>query len=300
MYVDIKTMREVSMGNPDITSRFFKDMRRLKPLSSEKQTELIKEYAKCDDNKRKDEIRDALVLANEAFIVSMARHLATADDFNDLVSEGNIGMMKAIKDFNVERDNKFLTYAAYHIHKAMVEYQNNVKKMIKPKNVARVYAYSEDAKNKFFTENARYPSDDELIYVLDEQGISFSNKEDLHDITVTSIDGGFFETNTDVTPTDLFDAMCYTRNDVNKDESSITKHIDKMTTHQMAEAALSVLNEKEQDIVRKYFGIGCRQMSPCELAYEKGLNGDGDKIERRIKRYIKKIRNNGKIDFSIY
>ena len=32
MYVDIKTMREVSMGNPDITSRFFKDMRRLKTV----------------------------------------------------------------------------------------------------------------------------------------------------------------------------------------------------------------------------------------------------------------------------
>ena len=300
MYIDIKTMREVSMGNPDITSRFFKDMRRLKPLSSEKQTELIKEYAKCDDNKRKNEIRDALVLANQAFIVSMARHLATADDFNDLVSEGNIGIIKAINEFNIKKDNKFLTYAAYHIHKAMVDYQNNVKKMVKPKNVARVYAYCEDAKNKFFTKNARYPSDDELIYILDEQGINFSNKEDLHDITVTSIEGAFSDANTDVTPTDLFDTMCYTRNDADKEESSVTKHMDAMTTHQMAETALSFLNDKERDIVRKFYGIGCRQMSPCELAYEKGLNGDGEKIERRIKRYINKIRTHGKIDINLH
>ena len=71
------------MGNPEITSRYFKDMRRLKTLTPSEQTELIQEYAKSKDAKRKTEIMQSLVMANQAFIVSMARHLSMDDDFND-------------------------------------------------------------------------------------------------------------------------------------------------------------------------------------------------------------------------
>ena len=302
MYIDIKTMREVSMGNPDITERFFKDMRRLKPLTSERQTELIKEYAKCKGNKkRQEEIRDELVLANQPFIVSMARHLATLDDFNDLVSEGNMGLMRAIKNFDANRDNKFLTYAAYHIRKAMTDYQINIKRIVKPKNVTRVYAYSEDAKNKFFIENGRFPSDDELVYVLDEQGINFNNKEDLHDITVTSLDRGFMDEDVDITTADRYDDVCYTRTDGDKTVSNVTEHLNKLTTHQLIEKALSYLTNDERDLVCKYYGIGHRQMTPTELAMERGygLEDGAVKIEKLINKSIKKIRKHGKIDINV-
>ena len=293
MFINCKTMRRVSMPSPDITSRYFKDIRRLKQLSGEEQLELVREYGACDEENKKIEIRNKLILANQPFIVSMARHLALDDDFNDLISEGTFGLIKAIEAFDSEKENKFLTYASYYIKKAMIDFQCNVKKIIKPKNVARVYAYSDSAKNKFFTENGRYPSDDELLEKLEKNGVVFSNKEDMYDIEISSIDTGFNHDDID-NYLDWFDNLYYEKND-RIDNSNVSEHIENISTAQMVQHSLSYLDEKEENIVCKYYGIGCKQLTPTEISYMIGANGNTNKVEKLISKCIKKIRKNGKV-----
>ncbi len=298
MFIDCKTMRQVVMGNPDVTNRYLKDVRLLKTLGHAEQTELIKEYAVCSDKKRRQEIKDTLVTANQAFIISMARHLSTGSgsDFNDLISEGNIGLIKAIDAFDVTKENRFLTYAAHWIHKAMTDYIIFQKRLVKPKNAVRAYTYSDSTKSRFFGENGRYPTDEELKEVLDDNGITFSNKEDLYNITFSSIDAEFDYDDSDVTNTGWFDKYCYT-NMAYGDDTNIQAHMNNVTLKHMVDKSLSYLNDDEREIMCQYYGIGSRQYTVYELS--KRLNTNEGHVKNLIKKYIKKIRKNRKVETDV-
>lgn len=307
MYIDCNTMRQVTMGNPDITNRFFKDLRQLKRLPHDSQTELMQEYAACSDEKRRQEIKNEIVLANEAFVVSIARHLSNWDDFNDLVSEGNIGLIKAMDAFNSENENNFLTYAAHWIRKMMVEYIILSKRIVKPKNPIRVYTYSEAAKNKYFCENGWFPTESETLSILKEKGVPLANEKDLYSISVSSIDADFMDGSPDTTDTGWFDKVCYENGYSIENQSNVSKHMENLTVKSLVNQSLSYLDDAEKKVICQYFGIGERQQTPYEIGLRLGMKGktpeDIKKIERKveklIKKYIQKIRKNGKIETNV-
>ena len=250
MYIDCKTMRQVTMGNPDITNRFFKDLRQLKQLPHVDQTELMKEYAVCQDEQRRKDIKNMIVLANQAFVVSLARHLSSGDDFNDLISEGNIGLMKAIDAFNAEKENNFLTYAAHWVRKMMIEYIILSKRIVKPKNPIRVYTYSEATKNKYFCENGWFPTEKETLSILKEKGVPLANEKDLYTISISSIDSDFMNDNTDTTDTGWFDKVCYENDYDVENLSNVSKHMENLTVKSLVSKSLSYLEiPKKQSFV---------------------------------------------------
>jgi len=62
--------------------------------------------------------RDRLVLAHRPQVIGAARKFARVYptiDIDDLISEGNIGLMAAIRSFDMEQTVRFATYAVYHI-----------------------------------------------------------------------------------------------------------------------------------------------------------------------------------------
>lgn len=309
MYIDCKTMRSVTMGNPDITNRFFKDLRQLKQLPHVEQTELMKEYATCLDEQRRQEIKNQIVLANQAFVVSLARHLSNGDDFNDLISEGNIGLLKSIEKFNAEKDNNFLTYSAHWIRKMMIEYIILSKRAVIPKNPIRVYTYSEAAKNKYFCENGWFPTEEETLTILNEKGVPLANKDDLYNITISSIDSDFTDSESDSTDVGWFDKVCYENSYDEEKASNISKHIENITVKSLIDKSLSCLNDNEKKILCQYYGIGERQQTPYEIGLRIGLGKEKNsresvkkiekKVEKLIKKYIKKIKKNGKIETDI-
>lgn len=307
MYIDCKTMRQVSMGNPDITNRFFKDLRQLKQLPHTTQTELIREYAVCSNNKRRQEIKNEIILANQAFIVSIARHLSSGDDFNDLINEGNIGLIKAIEKFNTKKNNNFLTYAAYWIRKMMIEYTIMSKRMVIPKNPIRVYTYSESAKNKYFCENGWFPTEEDVLLILKNQGVPLANKDDLCSISISSIDSDFTDCDTNIGETGWFDKVCYENDYDEESQSNIPKHMENMAVKDLVNKSLSYLDDEERNVICKYFGIGERQQTPFEIGLHLGMSGKSpedikkieNKVEKLIKKYIKKIRKNGKIETDV-
>lgn len=64
-----------------------------------------------------------LVRRNLRFVVSVGNYYASDHhSIEDLVNEGNIGLIEAIKTFDITLGNRFLSYAVWHIRKCMTSY----------------------------------------------------------------------------------------------------------------------------------------------------------------------------------
>jgi RNA polymerase primary sigma factor len=106
---------------------YLKELERTKPVSSEKEVELVKLAANGDENARNE-----LVTANLRFVVSVAKMYNTnPDDFADIVAAGNIGLIEAVEKFDTTRGFKFISFAVWYIRKEMINYLNDNSRMIR-------------------------------------------------------------------------------------------------------------------------------------------------------------------------
>jgi RNA polymerase primary sigma factor/RNA polymerase sigma factor len=64
------------------------------------------------------ETKNQIIRANLRLVVSIAkRHVGPAENFFELVSDGNMSLIRAVEKFDYSRGNKFSTYASWAIMK---------------------------------------------------------------------------------------------------------------------------------------------------------------------------------------
>lgn len=98
-----------------------------KVLSNEQQKELIR-LAQSGDIKS----RDKLISSNLRFVLQVARRLTGRGvDFDELVAEGVVGMMRAIELFDLTKDVHFTTYASSWIKQKMINVIRDEGRIIK-------------------------------------------------------------------------------------------------------------------------------------------------------------------------
>ena len=112
-------------------ARYFSEIRQFPPLSRERERALAKSYkAGCQTS------RDALVESNLGFVVKVAneyRNLGVM--FEDLLNEGNLGLIEAAQRFDASKGTKFITYAIWWIRKSIL------KALSERSNLVRVPSY---------------------------------------------------------------------------------------------------------------------------------------------------------------
>jgi RNA polymerase sigma factor (sigma-70 family) len=65
-----------------------------------------------------NEVKELLINCNMRLVVSIAkRHVAVTDNFFELLSDGNVSLIRAVEKFDYFRGNKFSTYASWAIMK---------------------------------------------------------------------------------------------------------------------------------------------------------------------------------------
>jgi RNA polymerase sigma-32 factor len=98
-------------------SRYLERVRSVPPLSREEEHELAVRAARGD---RMAQAR--LVEANLRFVVSIAmQYRRYGIRLADLIAEGNLGLMIAVKKFDPERGTRFVTYAGYWVRALMLD-----------------------------------------------------------------------------------------------------------------------------------------------------------------------------------
>ncbi len=112
--------------------------------------------------------RDHLIRANARLVISVAKkYMNRGLPFLDLIQEGNIGLMRAIKKYDYHRGYKFSTYATWWIRQAITRALSDQSRTI------RLPAYIGDQANKMLREQhrlqqklGRYPTVEELSQSL--------------------------------------------------------------------------------------------------------------------------------------
>lgn len=108
--------------------RYLVEVRRYPYLSKEEEIELFHQYqAKGDRN-----AAIKLILANLRVSVAIAAEYGhTGADQMDLIQEGNVGLLQAIKKFDVTRNVRFYAYAAWWVRAYILRYLLNTYRLVK-------------------------------------------------------------------------------------------------------------------------------------------------------------------------
>ncbi len=108
-----------SITSTDPLVIYLNEIRRYKVLSKEEESELAKKYF---ENKNPEVAQD-LVKANLRFVVKIAAEYSKfGAKMIDLIQEGNVGLMHAVREFNPYKGARLITYAVWWIRGYIQEY----------------------------------------------------------------------------------------------------------------------------------------------------------------------------------
>jgi RNA polymerase sigma-32 factor len=108
--------------------RYLAEVRRYPFLSKEEELALFQEYRTTDSR----EAAVKLILANLRVSVAIAaEYLHTGADHMDLIQEGNVGLMQAIKKFDPTKNVRFHAYAAWWVRAYILRYLLNTYRLVK-------------------------------------------------------------------------------------------------------------------------------------------------------------------------
>jgi len=126
--IDAAAERQAALVPYDPLSRYLAEVRRFPLLSREDEAVIAKRYIQTHD--REDAYR--LVTANLRLVVKIAMEFARASkNLLDLIQEGNVGLMEAVKNFDPYRGIRFPSYAVWWIRAYIYRYLINNWRLVK-------------------------------------------------------------------------------------------------------------------------------------------------------------------------
>jgi len=136
-------MEEIKSSNPlnqDEIQIYLKDIRKLKVMTPEREKVLAERIISEDCSQREiDAIQKEMLEGNLRFVITVAKKYQNQGvDLSDLIAEGNFGLMKAIKNFDWSKKNRFISYAVWWIKQSILQSLNDNSRTIRlPVNVVQ-------------------------------------------------------------------------------------------------------------------------------------------------------------------
>lgn len=233
-----------TITNRQISSldKFLQDVSKEEMISAEEEVLLAQRIKNGDQ-----EALDKLVKANLRFVISVAKQYQNQGlSLPDLINEGNLGLIKAAKRFDETRGFKFISYAVWWIRQAILQALAEQSRIVRlPLN--QVGAINRIKKETSILEQKleRSPTLDELSETLD------TTREKLSDLI--SISFKAISMDAPVTEDEEINLI-----DIYQDDSAEGTDKKVMQDSLSAEISrcLSILNQREREIIALFYGIG--------------------------------------------
>ena len=248
----LKITKSITNRESASVEKYLQEISREALLTTEEEVELAQKIRKGDS-----QALDRLTRANLRFVISVAKQYQNQGlSLPDLINEGNLGLIKAAQKFDETRGFKFISYAVWWIRQSILQALAEQARIVRlPLNQVGSLNRINKALSRFEQENERRPSVEELSKELDipVEKISDTLKVSAHHV---SVDAPF----SDDEEGSLLDVL--PNNDAPEADSSLNKE----SLIQEINRALSRLSDRECDVVKRFFGIDCNEMSLDEIS----------------------------------
>ena len=270
----LKITKSITNRESASLDKYLQEIGREELITVEEEVELAQRIKKGDQ-----EALDKLTRANLRFVVSVAKQYQNQGiSLPDLINEGNLGLIKAAEKFDETRGFKFISYAVWWIRQSILQALAEQSRIVRlPLNQVGSLNKINKALSQFEQQYERQPSPDELAEMLEIPREKIADTLRVSGRHV-SVDAPFV----DGEDNSLLDVL------VNNDSPNADKGLVNESLNTEIERALSTLTERERDIVKYFFGIGCQEMTLEEIGAKFDLTRERvrqikEKAIRRLK-----------------
>ena len=222
----------------DLLQSYFKQLKTIKPATKEEGDNL---WIKAKKGNKKAVKR--LVELNYCLVIPIAKRFTKRGvDLMDLISDGNIGLMKAVEKFEPEKNIRFSTYATYWIEQFIRKSIEDNSKTI------RIPSYMYDIINKWKkirnTLMAKLNKEPTVKEIAKKIKIPLDQAEEIN-TTISSLDVAMSDDSDTLKKDNIKD-------NITKTPEAITEII---RNAQNVQKAIDCLPEREAEILKMRFGI---------------------------------------------
>ncbi|TCN72845.1 sigma-70 family RNA polymerase sigma factor [Acetobacteroides hydrogenigenes] len=270
----LKITKSITNRESASLDKYLQEIGKEELITVEEEVELAQRIKKGDQV-----ALEKLTRANLRFVVSVAKQYQNQGlSLPDLINEGNLGLIKAAEKFDETRGFKFISYAVWWIRQSILQALAEQSRIVRlPLNQVGSLNKINKAFAKFEQENERTPSPEELADALDLPKEKVSDTLRVAGRHV-SVDAPFV----DGEDNSLLDVL------VNPDSPNADRSLINESLVKEIERALSTLTDRERDIIRLFFGIGCSEMTLEEIGEKFGLTRE--RVRQIKEKAIRRLR----------
>jgi RNA polymerase primary sigma factor len=238
-------------SDQSILGIYLNEIGKYRRISPEEEVALAKRI-----HKGEEEAVQVLVQANLRLVVKIAQNYSHFGmPLMDLISEGNIGLMKAARRFDPEKGGKLSTYAAWWIKQAIKRAFANQNKTIRlPVHMVEKLSHIRRMSHQLESELGREPTNDEIGQAVRIPSSKVAHLRDMG-MTPASLDANVGEDDSSVL------------GDFVRDENALTaeEDINKRAMSSGINESMATLSDRERFILSLRFGLGSEESQTLDV-----------------------------------
>lgn len=272
----LKITQSITNRDSKTLEKYFNEVSKEELLTPEQEVDLARRIKTGDT-----QALEKLVKANLRFVVSVAKQYQHSKvPLNDLINEGNIGLVKAAQKFDETKGFKFISYAVWWIRQSIMQALADNSRFIRiPVNKVGALSKIKEAVSIMEQTFEREPTPEELADFL---GVTVEEVKSATDAisSHSSLDAPFVEGESN----SLIDVLENSNADDVSNEleyrSSLRTEIQRLLVH---------LSEREREVIKQYFGIGCEsKLSLEDIGSDLGLTRE--RVRQIKEKALRKLR----------
>ena len=270
----LKITKSITNRESASLDKYLQEIGREELISVSEEVELAQKIKKGDKA-----ALEKLIKANLRFVVSVAKQYQNQGlSLPDLINEGNLGLIRAAQKFDETRGFKFISYAVWWIRQSILQALAEQSRIVRlPLNQVGSLNKITKEMARFEQENERRPSTEELAERLDMSVDKISDAIQVRGRPI-SVDAPFVEGEDN----SLLDVL------TNDDSPMADADLNKESLSKEVDRALKQLYDREREILKMFFGIGCQEMTLEEIGAKFDLTRERvrqikEKAIRRLK-----------------
>jgi RNA polymerase primary sigma factor len=276
----LKITKSITNRESQSLEKYLQEIGKVELITPEEEVKLAEKIKQGDQR-----ALDRLTKANLRFVVSVAKQYQNQGlSLPDLINEGNLGLIKAAQRFDETRGFKFISYAVWWIRQSILQSLAEQSRIVRlPLNKVGLTNRINKAFSQLEQEYEREPSAEELAEALELEVDEVSSS-----LSMTTRHVSMDSPLSDGEDNTLMDVMH------NPNAESTDEELDHNQSLQTEiDRSLKTLTERQQEVIRYFFGIGVDHPLSLEDIGER-FNLTRERVRQIKDKAISKLKTNSR------